>query len=54
MRQALPILSLVIGALVVPAGCRHESAPAKEMAMITVYQSSVELGDPHICSDSAM
>jgi hypothetical protein len=21
--------------------------------MITVYQSSVELGDPHICSDSA-
>ena len=53
MRQAFPILALIIGVLIVPAGCRHESPPAKEAAMITVYQSSVEIGDPHICSDSA-
>jgi peptide/nickel transport system substrate-binding protein len=53
MRQAFPILALIIGVLIVPSGCRHESPPAKETAMITVYQSSVEIGDPHICSDSA-
>jgi peptide/nickel transport system substrate-binding protein len=36
-----------------PVSCRHDSPRPKEKNMITVYQSSVELGDPHICSDSA-
>lgn len=51
-----PILALVILASVMAlasAGCRRGPSVTEEDSMITVYQSSVDPGDPHICSDSA-
>jgi peptide/nickel transport system substrate-binding protein len=47
-----PLLLLVVTSLILPAGCRRDAASPKEKKMITVWQSSAELGDPHICSDS--
>jgi peptide/nickel transport system substrate-binding protein len=49
-RRLIAFLALILFALVFQNGCR---GPASAMGeTITVYQSSVSLGDPHICSDS--
>jgi len=52
-RIPFAIFALALG-FAFPAGCRREDLPSssQEKEMITVYQSSVEPGDPHICSDS--
>ncbi|MCP4709242.1 MAG: ABC transporter substrate-binding protein [Planctomycetes bacterium] len=39
--------------LVLPINCTHPSLLSGQPKKITIYQSSVSLGDPHICSDSA-
>ncbi|MFZ2054587.1 MAG: hypothetical protein WAU81_10360 [Candidatus Aminicenantales bacterium] len=53
MRPYLPFVAGAIVTIVLPMSCRRDSPRSKEKDMITVYQSSVDLGDPHICSDSA-
>ncbi|MFO7733552.1 MAG: ABC transporter substrate-binding protein, partial [Candidatus Aminicenantes bacterium] len=49
----LAVVTAAVVAIVLPAGCWREAPSLKEKDMITVYQSSVDPGDPHICSDSA-
>jgi len=48
------VISVALAAIsIVPAStCRRDLSRPEEKDMITVYQSSVEIGDPHICSDS--
>jgi peptide/nickel transport system substrate-binding protein len=53
MRTILSIAAVAALAAVLTVNCRREPPLAEERGMITVYQSSVEPGDPHICSDSA-
>ena len=55
MKPSCPFLALVALAgvsIALPTGCRRNPPRSKEKDMITVYQSSVDIGDPHICSDS--
>ncbi|MBN2409810.1 MAG: ABC transporter substrate-binding protein [Candidatus Aminicenantes bacterium] len=53
LRRSPAVIAVAIAAAAVPVTCRRDSLRPKEKDMITVYQSSVEIGDPHICSDSA-
>ena len=53
LRTLFSIVAVAALSIVLPANCRREPSRSEEKDMITVYQSSVELGDPHICSDSA-
>lgn len=46
-------LPLCAALLFSPTSCRRDPPAEEEKDMITVYLSSAELGDPHICSDSA-
>jgi len=39
--------------LVLPINCKRSSMFSSQLETITVLQSSVSIGDPHICSDSA-
>jgi len=52
-RVALSACAAILALAIAQAGCRRETASPKEKDMITIYQSSVFPGDPHICSDSA-
>ena len=50
MKKALPLF-LCISTLLIT--CGRDSIPPDQLEKITVIQSSVSPGDPHICSDSA-
>jgi peptide/nickel transport system substrate-binding protein len=50
MKKALPLF-LCISTLLIT--CGRDSIPPDQLEKITVMQSSVSPGDPHICSDSA-
>ena len=47
------VAAILVMVAIPQMGCRREAPPLKERNMITIYQSSVDPGDPHICSDSA-
>ena len=51
-RSFLPFIAFAVVSIALPMGCRRNPPRSKEKDMITVYQSSVDIGDPHICSDS--
>jgi peptide/nickel transport system substrate-binding protein len=49
----MSVVAAILILAIPQAGCRRETPSPKEKDMITIYQSSVDPGDPHICSDSA-
>ena len=50
MKKALPLFLCVFAFLM---NCERGSVQSSHLDNITVMQSSVTIGDPHICSDSA-
>ena len=51
-RLPQPFVAFAILSTILAVSCLPDSPRSKEKDMITVYQSSVDPGDPHICSDS--
>jgi len=45
--------TISIFVIFLPINCTHPSMPSGQLGKVTVLQSSVSIGDPHICSDSA-